>query len=73
MPGSRYKSLLQHMYRHKPSRRRVISMKKYRQFPKTINENQFQQLMKACTNHRDKFLMALLYETGMRIGQALGL
>lgn len=30
-------------------------------------------LINACGNSRDKFLFALLYETGMRIGQALAL
>ena len=32
-----------------------------------------QQLVSACNLRRDKFLICLLYETGMRIGQALGL
>ena len=30
-------------------------------------------LIKACTNYRDTFLLSLLYETGMRIGEVLSL
>ena len=32
-----------------------------------------QRLLDACIRHRDRFLVALLYDTGLRIGQALGL
>ena len=32
-----------------------------------------QRLLDACHHLRDRFLLALLYETGMRVGQALGL
>jgi integrase len=35
--------------------------------------DQVQQLVDTCSRLRDKFLICLLYETGMRIGQALGL
>lgn len=36
-------------------------------------EDQFLQLSNACTNYRDRFLVYLLFETGLRIGQALAL
>lgn len=41
--------------------------------PKTISKEQVQTLMDACGNQRDRVLIWLLYETGMRIGEALAL
>lgn len=41
--------------------------------PKTITKEQVQTLMDACTTQRDRLLVWLLYETGLRIGEALAL
>jgi integrase len=41
--------------------------------PKTLTAEQVQRLLDACLHLRDRFLLALLYETGMRVGQAPGL
>ena len=38
-----------------------------------INDDEVKTLINACNHVRDKFLICLLYETGMRIGEALGL
>ncbi len=38
-----------------------------------LDDDEFARLCNACSNRRDRFLICLLYETGMRIGQALGL
>ncbi|HEX8599671.1 MAG TPA: tyrosine-type recombinase/integrase [Chloroflexia bacterium] len=40
---------------------------------KTLTPEQVEVLLKACNSKRDKFLVALLYRSGFRIGQALGL
>lgn len=73
LPGNRYKALLHHVYKNKPVQRRIISVRQIKELPKTITEDQFTQLNDACTNYRDKFLIWLLYETGLRIGQTLAL
>lgn len=73
LPNNRYKALLHHVYKNKPSQRRVVSVKQIKQPPKTITEQNFIQIVNACTNYRDHFLVFLLYETGIRIGQALAL
>lgn len=39
----------------------------------TVTPEQVKELIEACVRLRDKFLLSLLYHTGMRIGQALGL
>jgi len=71
--GSCRKGLLYHIHRHCPRQKRLISLKNYKRMPKIITEENFKELIKACTNARDRFLMLLLFETGLRIGQALTL
>lgn len=73
MPGGRYKSLLYHVHKDKPIQRRIIALKQVKGLPKTITEKQYRLLLDACCNFRDRFLISLLFETGLRIGQALGL
>ena len=71
--GNRYKALLHHAFKNKPSQKRIISVPKIKELPKLISEEQFIQLIKVCSNYRDKFLIHLLFETGLRIRQALAL
>lgn len=69
----RFKPLLQHISKHKPYQRQLIKMKEPDFVPKTLNKEQVKRLFDACKNTRDLFLLKLLNETGIRIGQALGL
>jgi integrase len=73
MPNRRYKPFLHGIAKAHPVRTRVISVKPEKRLVKTLTSEQVQQLLDTCTRVRDKFLLALLFETGMRIGQALGL
>lgn len=73
MPGRRYKGFLHHITKGKAVRTRLLKLKVPRRAPKTISQDQAQQLISACNRLRDKFLLCLLAESGMRIGQALGL
>jgi integrase/recombinase XerD len=73
MPGRRYKSFLHHITKGKAVRTRLLKLKVPRRAPKTITQEQVKQLIDACTRVRDKFLVCLLAESGMRIGQVLGL
>ncbi|MHB1949769.1 MAG: tyrosine-type recombinase/integrase [Gammaproteobacteria bacterium] len=69
----RYKPLLHHIFKSKPTRSRLIKLKQPKHIPKTLTQDQVKQAMSACRSMRDQFLILLLYESGMRIGQALGL
>ncbi|MEN8447246.1 MAG: site-specific integrase, partial [Cyanobacteria bacterium J06555_13] len=73
MPGRRYKGFLHHITKGKPVKTRLLKLKVPKRTPKTIPSAQVQELASACTRVRDKFLICLLHESGMRIGQALGL
>ena len=41
--------------------------------PRTLEAEQIVAILAACEHLRDRFLLSLLAETGMRVGQALGL
>ncbi|HYU76549.1 MAG TPA: tyrosine-type recombinase/integrase [Ktedonobacteraceae bacterium] len=69
----RYKSFLHGITKAKPEQKRVVSVKRERRLPKTLTDEQVQTLIAASTHTRDKFLLTLLYQTGMRVGQVLGL
>ncbi len=73
LPANRHKTLLYHIHKSKPVWKRIISLKEPKGLIKTLSPQQVKLLIDSCSNIRDRFLIALLYETGMRIGQALGL
>ena len=72
-PGKRYKSFLHHINKGKPVRTKLLKLKEPKRRIETLTKEEVTQLIEACHTIRDKFLIALLYESGMRIGQALGL
>ena len=51
----------------------ILKLKVPKSKPKTLTKAEITILIKACNNLRDKFLLSLLYETGIRIGEALSL
>ncbi len=69
----RYKSFLHHINKSKPVRSRLIKLKESKHLPKILTQEQVKVLIDACHRLRNKFLICLLYESGLRIGQALGL
>jgi len=69
-----YKGFLYGIAASDPPEKNILSQPVPRRTrPKTIPKGQVQQLMDACVNQRDRLLVWLLYETGMRIGEALAL
>jgi site-specific recombinase XerD len=76
LPASarRYKSFLHHLTNGSPVAKHILKQKEEkRQHPKTVTKDQVQTLIDACTNQRDRLLVWLLYESAMRIGEALAL
>lgn len=49
----------------------ILKLKVPKYKPKTLSKEEIGKLIRACNNLRDKFLLNLLYETGIRIGEAL--
>lgn len=72
-PGRKYKSFLHHINKGKEVRTKLLKIKEPKKFPGCLTYEQIMQLINACNRIRDKFLICLLNETGMRIGEVLGL
>jgi integrase len=51
----------------------ILRLKVPKYKPKTLAKEEISVLISACNNLRDTFLLSLLYETGIRIGEALSL
>ena len=51
----------------------ILKLKVPKIQPKILKKEEVTILINACNNYRDKFLLTLLYETGMRIGEVLSL
>jgi integrase/recombinase XerD len=73
LPNRRYKPFLYGVVKTTPVRTRAVRLKRVHRLPQTLTDAEVQGLLDACTHLRDRLLVGLLYDTGMRIGQALGL
>ncbi|OPH47395.1 transposase [Paenibacillus ferrarius] len=73
--GSRkgFKDFLYHINKDKVIHMNILKIKVPKQKPKTISREKISQLLQACENSRDFFLVQLLWESSMRIGEALTL
>jgi site-specific recombinase XerD len=74
-PGRRggWKPFLHHLTKSLPAPARTISLKAPVKLPRVLTVHEVQAILNACTHLRDRFLFALLYDSGVRIGEALGL
>lgn len=68
-----FKGFLHHTLKNKTKNIMILKLKEPKEKLKVLTTEQVQILINACQNTRDTFLLALLYETGMRIGEALSL
>ena len=68
-----FKSFLHHINKNKPFTSHILKLKEPKQQPKTLSKDQIAIIMNACVNMRDLFLIQLLWESSMRIGEALTL
>lgn len=72
--GNRYyKDFLYHVNKDKPSSKNILKIKEPRRKVKVLTKEEMQRVYNATTNIRDEFLIKLLFETGLRIGEALSL
>jgi integrase/recombinase XerD len=68
-----YKPFLHHVTKGRPIPTRPVQLIVTRRAPRILDAGQVVAILAACEHLRDRFLFALLAETGMRVGQALGL
>lgn len=69
----RFKGLLHHVARAKPVQVNVLQMREPRRCRRVLGQDEVQRLLDACSNSRDRLLLALLYQAQLRIGEALAL
>ena len=67
LPRRQYKPFLYGLAKTKPERRRVVRVQRRRRLPRTLTAGQVQALLDACARRRDRLLVALLHDTGLRI------
>lgn len=69
-----YRPFLHHVTKNLPGDRALLSWRQERAAaPATLGRAQVGEVLAACTTLRDRLLVAVLYDTGLRIGEALGL
>jgi integrase/recombinase XerD len=74
-PGQRggWKPFLHHASKGKLQPRRTIAVKAPAKLPRILTAAETQAILDACEHLRDRFLCALLYDSGCRVGEALGM
>lgn len=72
-PGRNYKSFLHGIAESRTVKSHILKLPVPQRQVSTIKKEDISGLLLACTNERDYFLLYLLFETGMRIGEALSL
>ena len=72
-PQRSYKSFLYGIAENRPIRSNILKMPVPQREIRRIKKEEAVALLGECTNIRDYFLLYLLFETGMRIGEALSL
>ena len=71
--SSSFKPFLHHVNKRAPASGRAISLRSAPPRPRVLTVTEAQAILDACEHLRDRFLFALLLDTGVRIGEALGL
>ena len=61
------------MSKGEPKPRRVVALKAPKKLPRVLTPAEVQAVLDGCDRLRDRLLFAVLYDTGMRIGEVLGL
>lgn len=71
--GRTYKSFLHHAGRSTPRMAPAISLRREEPEIKVLSIDERRRLLDACDRLRDRFFLTLLGESGIRVGEALGL
>ena len=72
-PATSFKPFLHHVTKNTGQRRRTIKLSTSPPRARVLTAAEAQSILDACERLRDRFLFALLLDTGVRIGEALGL
>ncbi|PFJ72182.1 transposase [Bacillus cereus] len=71
--GNGYKGFLHHVNEGKPLSKNILKLDVPMERVKVFTKEQVDEIYQSTTNIRDKFLVRLLFESGLRIGEVLSL
>ncbi len=71
--GNRYKGFLHHVNEGKSLSKNVLKLTEPKEKAKVFTKEQVDLIYQTTTNIRDRFLVRLLFESGLRIGEVLSL
>lgn len=71
--GKGYKSFLHHVNEDKPRVKNILKFDEPKSRVKVLTKQEVEIIYHATTNIRDRFLVRLLFESGLRIGECLAL
>lgn len=71
--GTSFRPFLHHITKSAPQPRRTIKLPAAAPRPQVLSAEQVQAILDGCRRLRDRLLFAVLLDTGMRVGEALGL
>ncbi|MDU6266255.1 MAG: tyrosine-type recombinase/integrase [Anaerocolumna aminovalerica] len=70
--NNQFKGLLFEMKTNQKQRADIFNIYTEKKSPKSITRKQYNELINACNNLRDKILIAFMFEGGTRVGETLG-
>ncbi len=70
--GGSWRPLLAHLG-SRAERRRTVKLRAGRRIPAVLDADQIEAVLRACHRLRDRLLFMVLADTGLRVGEALGL
>jgi site-specific recombinase XerD len=68
-----WRPFLHHISKSQPAARRAVGLRVSRKQPRVLGAAEVLAILDGCERLRDRLLFAVLFGTGMRIGEALGL
>lgn len=71
--GTTRQGLLKGIAKSKPTRQKLVKLKPPKKFPGCLTNQQVESLVNTCHRLRDKLIILMLNNTGMRKGELLGL
>ncbi len=71
--GTAFRPFLHHVTGRSPQPRLAVKVKAPRPLPRVLTAVEAQAILDACDHLRDRLLLAVLLEAGLRIGEALGM
>lgn len=71
--GRNFKGFLHHISKGKPYKKNILKLRVKKKKLKTLTHLEVKEIIEACHTLRDKLILMIMYEGGLRIGEVLSL